>query len=88
MAHAERDLVVTFLTRYVVWCARARRFERLRNAIDLMVEIAARSPYSHGRTAIRPIVRSLLKYFRGNAAKCFLLWRPQPTSHCTMQLTA
>jgi hypothetical protein len=42
MAHAERDLVVTFLTRYVVWCARARRFERLRNAIDLMVEIAAR----------------------------------------------
>jgi hypothetical protein len=30
-----------FLTRYSVWCAKARRYDRLRNAIDLLVEVAA-----------------------------------------------
>jgi hypothetical protein len=41
IAHDERDLVVVFLTRYAVWCAKARRFDRLRNAIDLLAEVAA-----------------------------------------------
>jgi len=38
---AERALVCIFLRRYVIWCARARRFDRLRNAIDLLIEVAA-----------------------------------------------
>jgi hypothetical protein len=38
---AERRLVCMFLKRYVVWCARTRRVDRLRNAVDLLVELAA-----------------------------------------------
>jgi hypothetical protein len=38
---AERILVCAFLRRYVIWCARARRFDRLRNAVDLLLEVAA-----------------------------------------------
>lgn len=37
----ERALVCIFLRRYVIWCARARRFDRLRNAVDLLLEVAA-----------------------------------------------
>jgi len=40
ITRAERELVVIFLTRYVVWCAKARRFQRLRNSLDLLVEVA------------------------------------------------
>jgi hypothetical protein len=36
IAHDERDLVIVFLRRYVSWCGRARRFDRLRIAIDLL----------------------------------------------------
>ena len=32
----ERELVIAFLTRYVVWCGKARHFDRLRNAVDLL----------------------------------------------------
>jgi len=35
-------LVIAFLTRYIVWCAKARRFDRLRNAVDLLADISAR----------------------------------------------
>jgi hypothetical protein len=38
---AERALVCLFLMRYVLWCAKARRFDRLRNAVDLLSEVAA-----------------------------------------------
>lgn len=38
----ERELVIAFLTRYVVWCGKARRFDRLRNAVDLLVDVAGR----------------------------------------------
>jgi len=38
---AERTLVCVFLRRYVVWCAKARRVDRLRNAVDLLIEVAA-----------------------------------------------
>jgi hypothetical protein len=38
---AERRLVCVFLKRYVVWCAKARRVERLRNAVELLAELAA-----------------------------------------------
>jgi hypothetical protein len=38
---AERRLVCMFLKRYVVWCAKTRRVDRLRNAVDLLVELAA-----------------------------------------------
>jgi hypothetical protein len=38
---AERELAVVFLTRYIVWCAKARRIERLRNSLGLLIEIAA-----------------------------------------------
>jgi len=38
---AECALVCVFLRRYVLWCAKARRFDRLRNAIDLLAEVAA-----------------------------------------------
>jgi hypothetical protein len=27
--------------RYVLWCAKARRFDRLRNSLDLLMEVAA-----------------------------------------------
>jgi hypothetical protein len=37
---AERALVCIFLRRYVIWCAKARRFDRLRNAVDLLIEVA------------------------------------------------
>lgn len=36
----ERQLVNVFLTRYVLWCVRARRFDRLRNALGLLTEVA------------------------------------------------
>jgi hypothetical protein len=36
----ERALVCIFLRRYVIWCAKARRFDRLRNSLDLLVEVA------------------------------------------------
>ena len=36
----KRELVVVFLTRDVVWCAKTRRFGRLRNALDLLTEVA------------------------------------------------
>ena len=39
-----------FLRRYVIWCAKARRFDRLRNAVDLLMEVgAARRSTSNGR---------------------------------------
>jgi len=38
---AERTLVCVFLRRYLVWCAKARRVDRLRNAVDLLIEVAA-----------------------------------------------
>ena len=41
IAPAERVLVCLFLRRYVVWCAKARRVDRLRNAVDLLIEVAA-----------------------------------------------
>jgi hypothetical protein len=41
VSRTELELVVVFLTRYSVWCAKARRYDRLRNAIDLLVEVAA-----------------------------------------------
>lgn len=37
----ERKLVVAFIARYVVWCGKARHFDRLRNAVDLLAEMAA-----------------------------------------------
>ena len=37
---AERALVCVFLRRYVIWCAKARHFDRLRNATDLLTEMA------------------------------------------------
>jgi len=40
----ERELVIVFLKRYAVWCARARHFGRVRNAVDLPAEIAAATP--------------------------------------------
>jgi hypothetical protein len=33
------EFVIAFLTRYVIWCARTRRFDRLRNALDLSIEV-------------------------------------------------
>jgi hypothetical protein len=36
----ERTLVCIFLRRYVIWCAKARHFDRLRNALDLLIELA------------------------------------------------
>jgi hypothetical protein len=39
----ERRLVCVFLKRYVVWCAKARRVDRLSNAVELLVEVAAGS---------------------------------------------
>jgi len=36
----ERELVIVFLTRYVVWCAKARQIERQRNGLDLLIEVA------------------------------------------------
>ena len=41
---AERTLVCAFLRRYVIWCAKARRFDRLRNATDLLTDVAANLP--------------------------------------------
>jgi hypothetical protein len=41
ITRGERKLVCVFLRRYIVWCAKARRFDRLRNAMDLLVEVAA-----------------------------------------------
>ena len=41
---AERALVCVFLRRYVIWCAKARHFDRLRNALDLLTEIASSRP--------------------------------------------
>ena len=38
---AEQMLVVVFLRRYVLWCAKTRRFDRLRNSLDLLIEVAA-----------------------------------------------
>ena len=38
---AERMLVCVFLRRYLTWCAKARRFDRLRDAADLLLEVAA-----------------------------------------------
>ena len=38
---AERILVCAFLRRYVIWCAKARHVGRLRNAVDLLIEVAA-----------------------------------------------
>lgn len=38
---AERMLVCVFLRRYVIWCAKARHFDRLRNGADLLIEVAA-----------------------------------------------
>ena len=38
----ERELVIAFLTRYVVWCGKAPHFDRLRNAVDLLVDVAGR----------------------------------------------
>jgi len=40
----ERRLVCLFLKRYVVWCARARRIDRIRNAVELLAEVAAATP--------------------------------------------
>jgi hypothetical protein len=36
---AERRLVCVFLKRYVVWCARTRRVDPLRNAVELLEEV-------------------------------------------------
>ena len=36
---AERSLACVFLRRYVIWCAKARRFDRLRDAVDLLIEV-------------------------------------------------
>jgi hypothetical protein len=41
ISQAERALVIVFLTRYVVWCAKARRIDPLRNSLGLLIEIAA-----------------------------------------------
>jgi len=41
IAREERELIIVVLTRYAVWCAKERRIDRLRNAIDLLVEVAA-----------------------------------------------
>lgn len=38
---AERELVIVFLIRYVVWCAKLRQVERLQNAMGLLVEVAS-----------------------------------------------
>lgn len=40
MKPGELALVCLFLRRYVVWCAKAQRIERARNAIDLLLEVA------------------------------------------------
>jgi hypothetical protein len=47
---AERRLVCMFLERYVVWCARARHVDRVRNAVDLLVELAAARAPGAGRS--------------------------------------
>lgn len=36
----ERAILLVFLKRYVVWCAKARRLDQLRGALDLLSEIA------------------------------------------------
>ena len=36
----ERMLVVVFVSRYVIWCARSRRHERIAGALDLLATIA------------------------------------------------
>lgn len=41
---AERILVCVFLRRHLIWRAKARRFDRLRNAADLLSEVAAIRP--------------------------------------------
>lgn len=41
---AGRMLVSVFLRRYLIWCAKARRFERLRNAADLLIEVVGTGP--------------------------------------------
>ena len=38
---AGRSSVCVFLRRYVTWCAKARHFDRLRNAVDLLIGVAA-----------------------------------------------
>ena len=38
----ERELVIAFLTRYVVRCGKARHFARLRNAVDLLADVSGR----------------------------------------------
>ena len=45
----ERTLVVTFLTHYVVWCAKTRRFDRMRNGLALLIEnVGAQSTLRRG----------------------------------------
>jgi hypothetical protein len=38
-AGAARLRACLHLLRYVLWCARTRRFDRLRNAVDLLIEV-------------------------------------------------
>jgi hypothetical protein len=45
----ERDLVVVLLTRYVFWCAKARRFDRMRDALGLLLEISPIATYRNPR---------------------------------------
>ena len=40
-SNAERWLACIFLRRYIISCAKARRFDRLRNAVDLLIEVAS-----------------------------------------------
>jgi hypothetical protein len=36
----ERRLVVLFLQRYIIWCARRRQIDCVQNALDLLTEVA------------------------------------------------
>jgi hypothetical protein len=40
VSRPERELVAIFLRRYIVWCGRTRRVDRLRGAADLLAEVA------------------------------------------------
>ena len=42
LSGSERRLVCVFLQRYLVWCARTRRIDPLRDATGLLIEIARR----------------------------------------------
>ena len=69
---AERALVVVFLARYIVWCAKARRIERLRNSLCLLLERRREV-----RTLIRT-VRDLLDATVGSgAARSFVMHTPK-----------